>query len=86
VHLSELSQWCCVLLIDESGKSLRVTRTILNALWLESSYSSVADPSLKLVGAGAITFHSTRDIMFVGDRSGALLAWDIRVQPILVGR
>lgn len=50
------------------------------------SITLCADPSLKLVGAGAITFHSTQDIMFVGDRGGMLLAWDIRVQPLLVGR
>eukprot|EP00897_Mesotaenium_endlicherianum_P010465 jgi/Mesen1/9447/ME000626S08698 len=35
------------------------------------------DPTVKLQGAGAIAFHNKEEILFVGDRSGALLAWDI---------
>lgn len=48
---------------------------------------SLLDASLRLVGAGALAFHSTLEWIFVGDRSGTLLAWDVSVpaRPNLIG-
>ncbi|KAH7331173.1 hypothetical protein KP509_20G018600 [Ceratopteris richardii] len=43
--------------------------------------------TIKLVGAGAIAFHSTLEWVFVGDRSGTLVAWDVSVpiHPNMIG-
>lgn len=43
--------------------------------------------TIKLVGAGAIAFHSTLEWVFVGDRSGTLIAWDVSVpnRPNMIG-
>lgn len=43
--------------------------------------------TIKLVGAGAIAFHSTLEWIFIGDRSGTLIAWDVSVSnhPSMIG-
>ncbi|KAI5057844.1 hypothetical protein GOP47_0027859 [Adiantum capillus-veneris] len=43
--------------------------------------------AIKLVGAGAIAFHSTLEWIFIGDRSGTLIAWDVSVpnHPSMIG-
>lgn len=43
--------------------------------------------TIKLVGAGAIAFHSTLEWVFIGDRSGTLIAWDVSVpnRPNMIG-
>ncbi|MCO5598491.1 hypothetical protein L7F22_052588 [Adiantum nelumboides] len=43
--------------------------------------------TIKLVGAGAIAFHSTLEWIFIGDRSGTLIAWDVSVpnHPNMIG-
>jgi hypothetical protein len=45
------------------------------------------EPTIKLAGAGAFAFHPTLEWVFVGDRCGTLLAWDVSVQsrPNLIG-
>ncbi|XP_024381335.1 uncharacterized protein [Physcomitrium patens] len=50
-------------------------------------YTLQIDPAVKLLGAGAFAFHPTLEWMFVGDRSGTLLAWDVSVpsRPSLIG-
>ncbi|XP_024518338.1 uncharacterized protein LOC9639327 [Selaginella moellendorffii] len=50
-------------------------------------YTLQIDTSIKLVGAGAFAFHPTLEWVFVGDRSGTLIAWDVSVptQPSMIG-
>ncbi|KAL2621606.1 hypothetical protein R1flu_001811 [Riccia fluitans] len=50
-------------------------------------YTLQADNSIKLIGAGAFAFHSLLEWVFVGDRSGTLLAWDVSVpnRPSMIG-
>ncbi|KAJ7550942.1 hypothetical protein O6H91_07G125900 [Diphasiastrum complanatum] len=50
-------------------------------------YTLQIDSSIKLIGAGAFAFHSTLEWVFIGDRSGTLLAWDVSVptQPSMIG-
>jgi len=45
------------------------------------------EPTVKLAGAGAFAFHPTLEWVFVGDRCGTLLAWDVSVtsRPSLIG-
>ncbi|KAK1288263.1 hypothetical protein QJS10_CPB19g01511 [Acorus calamus] len=46
----------------------------------------VLDNTIKLIGAGAIAFHPTLEWIFVGDRRGALLAWDVSTErPNMIG-
>lgn len=54
---------------------------------LSSFAGDAVDPAVKLLGAGAFAFHPTLEWMFVGDRSGTLLAWDVSVpsRPSLIG-
>lgn len=52
------------------------------------SFVGVAvEPTVKLAGAGAFAFHPTLEWVFVGDRCGTLLAWDVSVpsRPSLIG-
>ncbi|XP_066337098.1 uncharacterized protein [Miscanthus floridulus] len=43
------------------------------------------DSTIKLMGAGAFGFHPTLEWIFVGDRGGTLLAWDVSTErPLLV--
>lgn len=50
-------------------------------------YTLQIDNSIKLVGAGAFAFHPTLEWVFIGDRRGTLLAWDVSVQarPNMIG-
>ncbi|KAG0579545.1 hypothetical protein KC19_4G105700 [Ceratodon purpureus] len=50
-------------------------------------YTLQIEPTVKLAGAGAFAFHPTLEWVFVGDRCGTLLAWDVSVQsrPNLIG-
>lgn len=44
------------------------------------------DNTIKLLGAGAFAFHPTLEWVFVGDRRGTLLAWDVSTErPIMIG-
>ena len=46
----------------------------------------VVDATIKLIGAGAFAFHPTLEWIFVGDRRGTLLAWDVSTErPIMIG-
>ncbi|KAI6699298.1 hypothetical protein NL676_013622 [Syzygium grande] len=49
-------------------------------------YTLQLDNTIKLLGAGAFAFHPTLEWVFVGDRRGTLLAWDVSTErPIMVG-
>eukprot|EP00249_Psilotum_nudum_P034386 c53380_g1_i1 orf=3-1235(-) len=50
-------------------------------------YTLQIDSSIKLAGAGAFAFHSTLEWVFIGDRSGTLMAWDVSVpnRPNMIG-
>lgn len=48
------------------------------------SYS--VDNTIKLSGAGAFAFHPTLEWIFVGDRRGTLLLWDVSTErPNMLG-
>lgn len=49
-------------------------------------YTLQLDNTIKLFGAGAFAFHPTLEWVFVGDRRGTLLAWDVSTErPIMIG-
>ncbi|GAA0146052.1 hypothetical protein LIER_06094 [Lithospermum erythrorhizon] len=49
-------------------------------------YTLQLDNTIKLVGAGAFAFHPTLEWIFVGDRRGTLLAWDVSTErPMMIG-
>nr|GEX53296.1 WD repeat-containing protein [Tanacetum cinerariifolium] len=49
-------------------------------------YTLQLDATIKLMGAGAFAFHPTLEWIFVGDRRGTLLAWDVSTErPIMIG-
>lgn len=49
-------------------------------------YTLQLDNTIKLIGAGAFAFHPTLEWMFVGDRRGTLLAWDVSTErPMMIG-
>ncbi|XVF15589.1 hypothetical protein REPUB_Repub09cG0167400 [Reevesia pubescens] len=49
-------------------------------------YTLQLDNTIKLFGAGAFAFHPTLEWIFVGDRRGTLIAWDVSTErPILIG-
>ncbi|XP_008788705.2 uncharacterized protein LOC103706397 [Phoenix dactylifera] len=49
-------------------------------------YTLQLDNTIKLLGAGAFAFHPTLEWIFVGDRRGTLLAWDVSTErPYLIG-
>ncbi|XVF17724.1 hypothetical protein REPUB_Repub10bG0148300 [Reevesia pubescens] len=49
-------------------------------------YTLQLDNTIKLIGAGAFAFHPTLEWIFVGDRRGTLLAWDVSTErPIMIG-
>ncbi|XP_059640200.1 uncharacterized protein LOC132282506 [Cornus florida] len=49
-------------------------------------YTLQLDNTIKLIGAGAFAFHPTLEWVFVGDRRGTLLAWDVSTQiPSMIG-
>ncbi|GAU17385.1 hypothetical protein TSUD_232610, partial [Trifolium subterraneum] len=42
--------------------------------------------TIKLSGAAAFAFHPTLEWIFVGDRRGTLLAWDVSIEkPSMIG-
>ncbi|TYG45991.1 hypothetical protein ES288_D11G220300v1 [Gossypium darwinii] len=49
-------------------------------------YTLQLDYTIKLLGAGAFAFHPMLEWIFVGDRRGTLLAWDVSTErPIMIG-
>ncbi|CAI8609244.1 unnamed protein product [Vicia faba] len=49
-------------------------------------YTLQLDNTIKLIGAGAFAFHPTLEWIFVGDRKGTLLAWDVSTErPSMIG-
>lgn len=49
-------------------------------------YTLQLDNTIKLIGAGAFAFHPTLEWMFIGDRRGTLLAWDVSTErPMMIG-
>ncbi|KAI3922170.1 hypothetical protein MKX01_005859, partial [Papaver californicum] len=49
-------------------------------------YTLQFDNTIKLIGAGAFAFHPTLEWIFVGDRRGTLLAWDVSTErPNMIG-
>ncbi|KAJ4955041.1 hypothetical protein NE237_011824 [Protea cynaroides] len=49
-------------------------------------YTLQLDNTIKLIGAGAFAFHPTLEWLFVGDRRGTLLAWDVSTErPNMIG-
>ncbi|KAK7263111.1 hypothetical protein RJT34_30696 [Clitoria ternatea] len=49
-------------------------------------YTLQLDNTIKLLGAGAFAFHPTLEWIFVGDRRGTLLAWDVSTErPSMIG-
>ncbi|KAL5705822.1 hypothetical protein ACHQM5_024065 [Ranunculus cassubicifolius] len=49
-------------------------------------YTLQLDSTIKLIGAGAFAFHPTLEWIFVGDRRGTLLAWDVSAErPSMIG-
>ncbi|EPS67380.1 hypothetical protein M569_07395, partial [Genlisea aurea] len=49
-------------------------------------YTLMLDNTIKLLGAGAFAFHPTLEWIFVGDRRGTLLAWDVSTErPLMIG-
>ncbi|XLS56870.1 hypothetical protein HN51_006625 [Arachis hypogaea] len=76
------------------GKNIRWKkagiRFTLRALQSEpvqaEKHSGAVDNTIKLNGAGAFAFHPTLEWIFVGDRRGTLLAWDVSTErPSLIG-
>lgn len=50
------------------------------------NYTLQLDNTIKLIGAGAFAFHPTLEWIFVGDRRGTLLAWDVSAErPNMIG-
>nr|KYP66656.1 hypothetical protein KK1_012959 [Cajanus cajan] len=49
-------------------------------------YTLQLDNTIKLNGAGAFAFHPTLEWIFIGDRRGTLLAWDVSTErPSMIG-
>ncbi|KAH1202742.1 hypothetical protein GmHk_17G049134 [Glycine max] len=49
-------------------------------------YTLQLDNTIKLLGAGAFAFHPTLEWIFVGDRRGTLLVWDVSTErPSMIG-
>ncbi|WOL05680.1 hypothetical protein Cni_G14409 [Canna indica] len=49
-------------------------------------YTLQIDNTIKLMGSSAFAFHPTLEWIFVGDRGGALLAWDVSTErPNMIG-
>lgn len=50
------------------------------------NFPTAVDNTIKLNGAGAFAFHPTLEWIFVGDRRGTLLAWDVSTErPSMIG-
>ncbi|KAL5069606.1 hypothetical protein RYX36_020493 [Vicia faba] len=51
-----------------------------------SSILMSVENTIKLNGASAFAFHPTLEWIFVGDRRGTLLAWDVSIEkPSMIG-
>lgn len=49
-------------------------------------FSYSVENTIKLNGACAFAFHPTLEWIFVGDRRGTLLAWDVSIEkPSMIG-
>ncbi|KAK4416219.1 hypothetical protein Salat_2447400 [Sesamum alatum] len=49
-------------------------------------YTLQLDNTIRLQGAGSFAFHPTLEWIFVGDRRGTLLAWDVSTErPLMIG-
>ncbi|RAL46724.1 hypothetical protein DM860_005003 [Cuscuta australis] len=49
-------------------------------------YTLQLDNTIKLIGAGAFAFHPTLEWLFIGDRRGTLIAWDVSTErPMMIG-
>ncbi|GFP96936.1 hypothetical protein PHJA_001837700 [Phtheirospermum japonicum] len=49
-------------------------------------YTLQLDNTIRLLGAGAFAFHPTLEWIFVGDRRGTVLAWDVSTErPTMIG-
>ncbi|XP_052197931.1 uncharacterized protein LOC127804887 [Diospyros lotus] len=49
-------------------------------------YTLQLDNTIRLIGAGAFAFHPTLEWVFIGDRRGTLLAWDVSTErPSMIG-
>ncbi|KAL8473143.1 hypothetical protein ACS0TY_030106 [Phlomoides rotata] len=49
-------------------------------------YTLQLDNTIRLQGAGAFAFHPTLEWIFVGDRRGTILAWDVSTErPLMIG-
>ncbi|KAI3452045.1 hypothetical protein Pfo_008710 [Paulownia fortunei] len=49
-------------------------------------YTLQLDNTIRLQGAGAFAFHPTLEWIFVGDRRGTVLAWDVSTErPLMIG-
>jgi WD40 repeat protein len=49
-------------------------------------YTLQLDNTIKLIGASSFAFHPTLEWIFVGDRRGTLLAWDVSTErPNMIG-
>ncbi|PIN18240.1 hypothetical protein CDL12_09092 [Handroanthus impetiginosus] len=49
-------------------------------------YTLQLDNTIRLHGAGAFAFHPTLEWIFIGDRRGTLLAWDVSTdRPMMIG-
>jgi hypothetical protein len=56
------------------------------ASYLAQLFSVAVNSTIKLIGAGAFRFHPTLEWIFVGDRGGTLLAWDVSTErPSMIG-
>ncbi|KAK8947672.1 hypothetical protein KSP40_PGU016325 [Platanthera guangdongensis] len=77
--------------IDRKG-----TRVVVEFHWGFSSPGRISSPkrcarelaanTIKLLGASSFAFHPTMEWIFVGDRRGTLLSWDISTErPNMIG-
>ncbi|KAL6551708.1 hypothetical protein OROGR_007862 [Orobanche gracilis] len=49
-------------------------------------YTMQLDNTIRLLGAGAFAFHPTLEWIFVGDRRGTVVAWDVSTErPLMIG-
>lgn len=67
------------------GEFISLCRWFINSL-AGSLGSFAVDNTIRLQGAGAFAFHPTLEWIFVGDRRGTILAWDVSTErPLMIG-